>query len=354
MATVITLTPNVSTWSIGDPLITVSLSGGNAGTGSEYMWETNNGSFSNKFLAAPVLTPKNATKVTTIYGRRVFHSAYSGTLNVATVGSYGGLTKTSGTNTWDSFGFQTPNVTAYPSFYEVTAGENNKEKAMGFLANSTYRDPTTVNSNPDLTFCVAWHLLTNGTAIARATGIALSTPIPYKAGDRFRVTLTTSSVSYSINGVVYATTMLPTTSALYPTMSFKTTAASFLDGSYLADPTNDGSTTLNVMGVVPIQANYSYELVNDNITMSSIAEDGGLYFRKRGRVKKALALNFRDKSYADFVLLNDFWKAHERQEIFLYKDLVANETYVMRFESGLQISVEHPDVITIQATLKEI
>jgi hypothetical protein len=357
MATIITLSPNVASWSLGDPSITVSLSGGNAGNGSDYLWESNNGTFANKFASSTLFTPRNATKTTTISGKRVYHSSLGGSTGTTTYGINGGITKVALTSAWDSFAFLVPGVpvaSAYPVFYEGSPLEITKEKAIGFLTNSTYSDPTIVDVNPNLTFTLCWHLLSNGTAIPRKQGTALSVPITYKAGDIFRVTLDVSSVTYTINGVVYATTSLPSSATLYPTMTFYSPSATFTDGSYLADPTNDGFTTLNVTGVVPIQANYAYDLTNDNVTIGSLGEDGGNYFRKRGRAKKTLALNFARKSFADYLLLSDFWKAHEKIERFLYKDLVANDVYMMRFESGLQVSIENPDVITIQATLKEI
>lgn len=354
MALLVTLTPNVSSWSLGDPAITVSMSGGDTNLGNQFLWESNSGTFANRFNASTTFTPNNATEVVEIVARRVFHNNFGGGANFTAFGDYG-VSKTSGAaSAWDSYIFLLNAGVNVGYSVEAEAVETNTEKAVGFLSNSSYRDPTVTNANPDNTFILSWHFLANGTAIPRRYGVAVGSAIPYKNGDNFRIIIEGYKVSYLKNGLVAATTMRVPTNSLFATMSFKTMGASLNAFTYQTIEDNQGTKTINVLGVLPINPNYSYELTNDNYSHISVAEDGTEYHRKRGNSKKGFSLQFNQRTFEEYSLLYNFWGEHDRTKEFVYRDLPTNTSYVVRFESGLQTTVEGPCVITAQASIKEL
>lgn len=355
MPLTVTLNPNVSTWSLGDPVIGVTATGAIGGAGTGIFWESNNGTFANRFVASTNFTPNNTTKLTTIKAREIINSSYGGVSNVSISATYGG-TKAAGSNSdWDAHVFYTsPVAYGVSGTMRFEAAEVTYEKAGGFIANGTYDDPTIVNDDPNVTFTFAWHLLGNGTAIARKQGRALTVPIPYKVGDSFEITLDRSSAIYYMNGVVVASTIRPSSNSQYAYLAFKNVGASLDAFVYQPDMTQVGSSTVNVIGVLPVNPNYSYELTNDNITAISTAEDGSLFFRKRGNAKKGFSLSFNQRSFNEYDSLAKFWRAHDRIERFIYRDIPTSQSYLVRFESGLQTTIESPDVITVQASIKEI
>lgn len=349
----ITLTPNVTTYILGDSPITVNLAGGNSTTGPDFLWESNSGTFSTRFAASATFTPDNATNITTIIGRRVIHGAPAGSVNTVAYNTYG-VQKSSGSNTaWDAYYTHTPALPTLNGFYEVEAIELNTEKAAGFLNNSTYINPTTINADANLTFGLCWHLGSNGTAVPRKAGIALANAITYKAGDKFRITIQPTKALFTCNGITVATTSLPIMTSYYATMSFKTLGAKLDNPSYYSDITNEASASLSVSGLFPVQPNYTYNRDEDNNTLSSIAEDGSGVFRKKGRIKRALSLQFNERPYAEYLTLNNFWKAHEKHQQFIYREFDTGESYIMRFDAGLKVNVQAPDSVTVQVSLKE-
>lgn len=353
MAVAINLTPNVSTYTYGDPSIATSMSGG---TAPSYLWESNSGVFSDKYAATPSFTPNNATKIVSIIGRFVYRSLSAGFAGSGSVGAYGingGLTKTGGSSAaWDAqWGGVTVPVGA-TAFFEFTAVATNKEKAGGFFTNSLYRDPTTVHATNAVQ--LAWHLYGNGTAVPRKLGTALATTVVYKSGDVFRVSIEGSKAVFYLNGVAVATTSLPS-GTLYPVALFKTVGSiidnpSFLDNAAV----NEGVTTLSVVGLLPVQPNYTYDVTEDNNTLVSVAEDGTSTFRIKSKAKKSLNLQFIERPFSEYQQLADFWRAHQRHEKFFYLDVIYNDIYLMRFDSPLRTAVQAPDSITIQLTLKEV
>jgi hypothetical protein len=355
MAITVTLTPNVTSYVYGEPAINVSILGqGNATTGPNYLWESNSGTFVDKFAGSTNFTPNNATSVVNIIGRRVKHFNAASAPNAAAFGANGGYQKIGGSTTaWDAGLWHDTSLTAYPSFYEFEPVEVNTEKAGGFFTNGTYLDPTVVNANPNVTFTFNWHLLANGTAVPRKAGVALASPVIYKVGDIFRVTVEVSKVVYTLNNIVVATTTRPVTDPLWAVGSIKTVGGTINNPSFFHDPTNEGLKTLSVTGLFPVQPNYSYELAADTNTLTSLAEDGSGTFRKKGNQKRAMSLQFNERPYTEYKLIYDFWRAHEKHEKFIYQDLVFNDVYIMRFEAGLRSNVIAPDSITIQITLKE-
>lgn len=348
------LSPNVTTWILGNAPITTTLTGGNTAAGPDYLWESNSGTFANRFASSTVFTPNNATNTTTIIGRRVDHFGVGSTTNLAAHGSFGGMTKNAGSNTaWDAYTLFTTALPSANGFIEVDVLETNTEKAVGFLSSSTYRDPTTVNSDHNLTFALSWHMLSNGTAIPRKAGIALANPIIYNSGDRFRITVEPTKITFTINNVVYATSSLPTISAYYALMSFKTLGGVLDNPSYFRDVTNVDSASISVSGLFPVQPNYSYARDEDNNTLSSIAEDGSGVFRKKGRIKRTLSLQFNERPYSEYLLLADFWQSHERHKTFIYREFDFSQQYIMRFDTGVKYTVQAPDSVTFQVSLKE-
>lgn len=354
MPPTLTLTPNVTTFIYGDSPITVSLTGGNSTTGPDFLWESNSGTFADRFVTSTTFTPDNATNITTIIGRRVKHGDGGGSANISGYATYG-IEKTGGSTTaWDAYFYHATSLPALAGFYEVEAVTANTETAMGFFSNSAYRDPTTVNADANLTFALSWHLLSNGTAIPRKAGIALANSVVYKAGDRFRITVETSRILFSINGLVVATTSVPSISAFFPVVSFKTLNSKLNNLSYFHDLTNQASASLSVSGLFPVEPNYTYSRDEDNNTLSSIAEDGSAVFRKKGRIKRSLSLQFNERSFSEYLLISNFWKAHEKHQEFIYREFDTGEVYIMRFDAGLKLNVQAPDSVTVQISLKEI
>lgn len=260
---------------------------------------------------------------------------------------------TGSTTAWDAYAFFSDPWTSNNVFYEASPVDISTEKAIGFVNNSAYINPDTTNANPDLTFVLCWHMLPNGTAVPKKAGSALANPIIYKSEDLFRITLTPTVATFTLNGVTVATTIIPTASSLYAINALKTVGAIVNDPSYFIDPNNVGIKSLSVTGIFPVQPNYTYELSSDNNTLSSIAEDGSGYFRKKGGQKRVLSLQFNERPYSEYLQISQFWKYHEKHEKFIYQDVVLSDNYIMRFDAGLRTNVLAPDSITMQITLRE-
>lgn len=343
----ITLNPNVSTYTLGDPPITATLSGS-----GDVLWESNNGNFANKLASPTVFTPNNGTALTSIIGRRVFsRSAVSVSTSGGSVASSGNwsYSKSSiNSAVWDVAVVSNTGIDSGDTgFFQFVAVENNTEKAGGLVSNNSYRDPTNAS------YEAGWHLSSNGTAVPRALGVSLSQIYAYKNGDEFRIAKESTRIAFYINGRLAASTAIPS-GTLYGSTSFKTSGASLSTGTLFSDPTeNQATKAISIVSSFPVQPNYTYELSIDNNTLASYAEDGTGTFRKKGNSKKILSLQFIDRPFEEYQLLVNFWNVHEKHSKFVYEDLVYNDTYLMRFDSGFRTTVQGPDRITIQVTLRE-
>lgn len=359
MSLTITLNPNIASYALGEAPITVSQSGGTSG--SDYLWESNNGTFSNKYASSPTFTPNNATKATVVTGNRI-HSRTSWATSssggsTAVYGTNGGLTKLAGSTTsWDVASYTTVGMSSSTQgFFEFEVVETNTEKAGGFLANASYRDPNTIHASNAFTLC--WHVYANGTAVPRKLGEAVTSMVGYKAGDVFRVQLEANSVtSFYHNGVKIGSTTTPSAGTIYGCVSFRSVGAKIDNPSFLNDTTsNQGSSSaISVTGVFPVEPNYALDLTKDNNTLSSAGEDGSSVFKVVSSPKRVIGLQFIKRPYEEYVLINDFWDFHQRHLRFAFKDTTLEKTYVVVHDSGIRTQVDGPDQFTISLTLREV
>lgn len=365
MSLTVGLTPNVSTFTYGDADIALTLSGG----GSAWLWESNQGVFGTagtftsgdiqygKFSSTPTFRPNNASGVTQIIGRKVSHAIATGfaTYEFTAEGSFGGWKKYTGSNSWDGGFTNGTNLSGDDIFLQCSTAENNTEKAMGFLANSTYRDPNTVHATNAFVLC--WHMYSNGIAIPRKLGVAQAAPVPYVAGDDFRIHInnTTLVATYYLNGKVVATTLFTGfVNALYATLSFKTVNGTLITPSLFTDSsTNMGTANLTSFGVFPVQPNFSYDVSFDNKTLISFAEDGSATYRVKSPPKRSINLVFNNRPYSDYVKIYDFWQAHQKHIQFYYVDYVYGLTYKVVHDSGLKVQTVGPDQHTMTIVLRE-
>jgi hypothetical protein len=279
------------------------------------------------------------------------------TTNPVSFGTTGGWGKVSGSasawDVWATMQHPLPTGTGTMGFFEEEPVNNTTEKAMGFISNSNNGNPNTIGAVGSA-FEHSWHMYADGTAVPRRLGAVLATPVPYKANDKFRITLSGTQALYSINGIIIATAERVTSVFLYAYSTWKSLNNYFTNVSYLATDANQGSASVSVTGLFPIQPNYTYSYSSDIIMISSAAIDGTEKRRKKSRDRKTLSLDFRERPYFEYQQLMDFWNAHEKHEKFVYRDLVLDESYVMRFETSLGINILGTDSVDIRATLREV
>lgn len=351
MALTVSFSPDVASWIQGDSPITLSLTGTHTAGYDGYYWESDSGTFSNKFAANPVFTPNNATKIVSVIGRRVFQGLTGPSAAVfTTVGSNGTRKSSGSSSSWDSMNTGS-GLGGSDGFFEWEITETSTEKVAGLMDNSIYVDPLLTGTN---SFLHAWHFSANGTAVVRKQGIPLIDPIFYKAGDSFKVEAIGTKVFYYYNKTKVAETTR-VAGNLYGVAGFKT-IGSVIDGPrfFIFPSTNQGVKTLVVHGIFPEQPNYSYELNQDNTTLVSFAEDKSARYKVKGGLKKNLNLQFTQRSYNEYLSINNFWLAHQKHLSFYYKDIDFAETYRMVFDSGLRVQVNSPNSITISFVLREV
>jgi hypothetical protein len=357
MATVtITLIPDLDTWTTGDAPIEVQLSA-EISPGDQVLWESSGGTFSDRFATPAFFTPNNATKSITITGNRVNrYDSISSNGTLIPYGTQGGYGKDSGAlawNTWYVMDYPVSTGTGVTAFFEQEPVDNTSEKAMGFITNANFPDPKLVGGI-GAAFEHAWHLSTDGTAVPRKLGTALSSPVTYKAGDRFRVTLKDTQAIYTLNGNIIAIGERVTSALLYAYNSWKSIGGHFDNVSYLTDAANQAFDTVAVTGLFPLQPNYTYEISTDVGILTSPAIDGTEKRRKKSKERRVYNLQFNDRPYSEYQQVLAFWNAHEKHEKFVYYDIDMAEALIMRFDAPLGINVLGTSNIEIKAVLKEV
>jgi hypothetical protein len=350
----ITLTPDIDSWTTGDAPIQVEVSGEIA-SGDQPFWESDGGTFDDRFTSPTYFTPNNGTKQIKITGYRVNRFDASGSVgSVDDYGTTGGKGKASGALAWDTWWLFSYYVDiGVTAFFEQEAVDNISEKAMGFISNSNYPNPTTV-SGVGTSFEHAWHLYADGTAVPRRMGVSLSTPVAYKTNDRFRVTLKGSQAIYMLNGNVVAVGERVNSVSLYAYNSWKSVGGYFNNVSYLTDDVNMDSDYVSVTGLFPVQPNFTYSTSTDVGILSSVAVDGTEKRRRKTKARKTIDLQFNERPYFEYQQILDFWNAHEKHERFVYKDLVLDESYIVRFNAPLTVTVLGANNVSVRATLQEV
>jgi hypothetical protein len=118
--------------------------------------------------------------------------------------------------------------------------------------------------------------------------------------------------------------------------------------------TQVASATLSVYATFPLQPQFGYETDLDNKTLVSVAEDGSAVFRKKGGAKRSWQLQFPRRPQSEYVVLRDFWQYHEKTIEFYYYDLPLSEIKLVRFDSGLRVSPENMNLISMSCVLREV
>ena len=354
MAITVSFNPNVTTYLKGDAPITVTMAGTPTTGYNDYLWESDNGTFSNKFSNAVIFTPNNGTKLTTVIARRTrnFLTGFVTPANFSTYGSNGGQRKSAGSSaTWEA-GNLDAGFAGADGFFEFEVAEITAEKAGGLILNSTYIDPNLTGSN---SFTLNWHFSTNGTVVAKKEGTTLtSTPIFYKIGDIFRVEVKGTKSIFYMNGVKIVDTLTPSGN-LFGAAGFKTVGAIINNPTtFTGAVTNQGIKTLQVYGVFPEQPNYSYEINQDNVTLVSFAEDRSAKYKVKSGIKRTLSPQFVQRPVSEYINIQEFWELHQKHLSFYYKDIDFDKTYLMVFDSGIRLQINGPDNVTISFVLREI
>lgn len=354
----ITLTPNITTYVQGDAPITVSMGAG-SGSNTSVLWESNNGTFADKYAATTTFTPNNASKLTSIIGRRVNRTIAVNSTNILASGGYLAWGKgASGTeNTWDTFlwfdNWFDATIPTATGMFQATADDLG-EKAIGFN-NTGVLNPETVGT-ATTSMAYTWHLQKTGLATPRHFGTSIATPVPYKVGSVFKLEVTTTAVNYYIDGVWIASAPRINT-GFWAVMTFKNNWSWWSMASWLNKqvyPDLEGTAYITVSGLFPLQPNYTYNQSTDVGIITSTAIDGSEKRRRKTKQRKTINLQFTERPYSEYKLLADFWKAHEKHEKFVFQDLVLGESYTMRFDAPLSTNMKGPDTVDIQATLREV
>ncbi len=359
MALSITLTPDVTTYLQGDAPISVSMGAG-ASNYTYALWESDSGTFLNKYADTTTFTPNNATKSTKIIGRRVNRVASSNSSNLssADAGLTFGKTTAGADYAWDTFMWFANPIdglnAASTGFLQAVAVDLN-EKTMGF-GNTTQLNPETVGTmTTSIAYC--WHLQSTGLATPRHLGALIASPVTYKVGSVFKIELTTAAVNYYVDGIWIASAPRLLMTSYYAMYTFYERYSWWTMASYLNDLTYtnaEGSRILGVTGLFPVQPNYSYNASSDVTIITSAALDGSEKRRKKSKVRTMLNLQFVERPDWEYRLIADFWSAHEKHQRFVYQDIVLGESYIMRFEAPLSVNMRSANTIDIQATLREV
>jgi hypothetical protein len=315
-------------------------------------WEISNGTLSSYLAESPTFTPANISENVVINGYRAIYMQGSWTTltNFSQTAPYGSLIKNAGVNgTWDARATSsTLGLSTYDGFYSFSTSENSTEKAGGLSENTGGTTPT------DATFRYAWHLGSTGLATIRRLGVALVSNISYVANDVFKIHKIGTNVYFYKNSTLYYT-YAEDVDNLFPLAVARTSGASIKNNVfYNTNSGQQGSLVVPVYAVLPEQPNWSYELTRDNVTLASVAEDGSSIFNKKGKARSSYSLQYVERPYDEYVLISDFWDAHEKHKSFAYRDVVFNKTYIVNFDTGLKLQPAGPDRISMSFVIREV
>lgn len=303
------LTLSASSFKYGDPDVTVA----NSSSYALPTWETQSGVVTNITSNSAKIVPENKTvdNVITVYSSTVFSGAHS------PVQSFSGLDKIY----WSEAGFNT----------------SASEKVVGF-SESTNGSKT----------CV-W-VCKDNVATCMVQGVAIGGAV-HVNGDRFRVKLIRGR-----QAIFFKNFEKIAEHWFYPEFSTGY-AALIVSGdtpitpSYYLNSSPRSTATLRSYAVFPTQPNYPYEFNTDENSSSILAEDlSPVTLRKPG--KDSLSLPFNYRSFAEYTELKTFWDHHTRSLPFYFEDLVFNTTQLMKFDSGLKVTVQKATQYTINASLR--
>ena len=140
------------------------------------------------------------------------------------------LTKTASTGWGNAGAVSTKSLQSGNGYVEATALERNTQRIFG-LGNGN-----TDNSAQDIAFGI--HLVNNGTAYAREGGVKRGPTVTYGRNDKLRVEVNAGAVRYSLNGVVFYTSLVA------PTYPLLVDSALHTQGATIGSATISGTWSL--------------------------------------------------------------------------------------------------------------
>lgn len=350
MALTITESTNKTSFNYGDvtyPSFTMS----GSSVGIPY-WESEGGVFVSKNSNTSVFQPYNKSRTAIIKARRAYATQGNFTPNQTNENGAGVITKVGGTNTaWDAAAvllgatYQTGNN---DSFIEVTITDTTTEKALLFSSIQAADPASSLND-------YGWHFLSNGSVIARKSGVPVTLELPYAIGDLFRIERVGSSVLFKINDITIITVSALNNLNLYSYVSFKTLGGTLGKSTFYKtsiEPTV--SYTLKINGLFPGQPNYSYEINIDDNTLVSYAEDKSAIYRIKGQPIRSWTLQFNERPYLEYQDAYQFWMYHKKYISFYYVDLVYGMKTLVTFDSGIRTQAISPNSISFSFVVRQV
>lgn len=119
---------------------------------------------------------------------------------------------------------------------------------------------------------------------------------------------------------------------------------------------------IQVYATIPIQPNWGFEQDWDNKTLRSEAEDGTAKLRRKGPIKRNWQFAWNNVDSADWIILREFFKFHQKDLQWYYEDLgvpdntgsgEANILVLGTFDSGLKVTVAGPQRFNITTAFRE-
>ena len=359
MPITVSSTPTITDHLESDESIVMSLGG--SGYSAPYdkpYWESSSGTFSDYLLESPTFQPLHRTQTATILGKRVarmyntLENNWDNSTNVALINTDNGtVTKNAGVNgSWDAKAVSAIFSPDLNCFFSFKAGDNIRDKAGGLTDNGTEMNPTQSG------FRFAWFLREDGLAVPYHVGNALANPRAYTTSTVFKLQKVGSTMNYYMDNELVANVAVGGTFNYYPILTFQDSSASIVSAMFQRE---DGTNyvddlVFDIVAVFPGSPDWGFDLTKDNVTLVSVGEDQSEVVRKKGNAKKVIGLSFNERPFTEYSEINDFWDWHEKHREFIYKDLALENTYRVRFTSGIRIQPVGADRITMSFTIREV
>jgi hypothetical protein len=119
---------------------------------------------------------------------------------------------------------------------------------------------------------------------------------------------------------------------------------------------NESSNPLTVTsyGKFPLQPIFGYDIDIDDKTLISVAEDGTTVRRLKGIEKRVWTLQMPNRPLSEYITLRNFFLFHRKLKEFYYEDLAIQEMKIVQFDSGIKVTPNNHNSISMSCVVREV
>ena len=345
------LTISASTFKYGDSPFLASFSGW--GGSFVPIWSVDNATISGDRTNSLTITPLNRTSTSNVVVFRGKYWASNSTISpeMSFVGN--NLVKASGAGFTSAYVSATP-TTFYDGVDDITVlvqGDfytNSTDTAIGF---NDENNNTGMKCFWYVSGTTAYVKVNSGSMLDSNSNEVTTT---IEDGDRLSIKLINGKQAkfYKNNQFIAEYYFYPIFTSGYIIARLSTGGANTRINAptfYINDSSE--STTYQAYCVLPVQPNYPYDGIPDDLSVISYAEDKtSVALIKRGKGTKNLTFNNRPK--AEFDLINAIWEFHDKGIPFYFPDLVLGVTELVKFDS-FRYTIVRSNVFTFNAVIRK-